>query len=453
MSLWQAKIGTDGHVQVSHDQTLARSKRLRISAEPFSRSLGTEVPDYLEDLVHVACAVHAVDRLIPRRHGLQERDQHRWNRHIRVQLSVRRPDLWMRPAILEALIDALGYLTEDNWEFDFLPREGSYRQRPIQSILFSRRAPTRIGLFSGGLDSLVGLATQARNDESTFVPLAIGLSPRLLGRQKKLLAQVTNENAYHLTPVVFPFWLSNPNPSRMSEERSQRTRGFLFSSLAAVAAQLTGSSEIQLFENGIGAINLPLTESQLGAQSTRSTHPVALRKLRQFVAGYLERDIILALPYLGLTKGDACRSLAGSPLRKLVSRTISCDSFPLRIPFAEQCGTCTSCLLRRQALFSAGIEDSTRYQHDLLGPQPKIPTRHWLPLKDMLWQVYRLDLALRSPDSWKGLALEFPILREIAQTMPSEVTSAKERLVSLYKRYVDEWSCFPIAGRELAFAA
>jgi hypothetical protein len=448
MSLWQATIGSDGHVRVSHHQMLARSKRLRISVEPFSRSLAIEVPDYLEDLVHVACAVHAVDRLVPRRHSSQERDQHRWNRQIRVQLSVRCPDLWMRPAILEALLDTLGYLTEDDWEFDFLPREHSYRRRPIQSVLFSRREPTRIGLFSGGLDSLVGLAAHAQHNEGTFVPLAVGLSSRLLGRQKELLVKASNDGAGHLKPIVFPFRFSNPSPARMSEERSQRTRGFLFGSLAAVAAQLTGSREILLFENGIGAINLPLTESQLGAQSTRSTHPIALKKLRHFLAGYLDRDISLDLPYLRFTKGEACRSLKRSSLQRLVGKTISCDSFPLRMPHAEQCGTCTSCLLRRQALFSAGIEDSTPYQHDLLGPQPKIPARHLLPLKDMLWQVHRLDQALGRSDSWSGLALEFPALMDVAQTI-----AAKEQLVNLYRRYVDEWSCFPVTGRELAFAA
>jgi hypothetical protein len=219
---------------------------------------------------------------------------------------------------------------------------------------------------------------------------------------------------------------------------------------------LTGGNEVLVFENGIGAINLPMTQAQFGAQSTRSTHPVGLRKLSGFLSQYLGSEMKLRLPYLLFTKGEACRILATSSFESLIARTISCDSFPLRIPEEEQCGACTSCLLRRQALFEAGLTDTARYRFDFLRDRAHIPPKHWLALKDMLWQVYRLEGALKAPDPWTELVCEFPSLQEVAQEIAADYSAigfAQQQLVRLYRRYVDEWDRFPVSSRELALAA
>ena len=52
-----------------------------------------------------------------------------------------------------------------------------------------------------------------------------------------------------------------------------------------------------------------------------------------------------------------------------VNKTVSCDgSFSRRVRRKTQCGICTSCLLRRQALAAAELSDidlSDNYQFDI----------------------------------------------------------------------------------------
>src|SRR4051794_15958555 len=101
MPSWQVSLNKGGEIQVFRDGLSVRHASLKAPVQALSRRLGAVVPDHVADLVEVACAIHAVDRLISRRHG-----QHRWNRSLRLQLPVRRPDLWLRPDIAESLLDS-----------------------------------------------------------------------------------------------------------------------------------------------------------------------------------------------------------------------------------------------------------------------------------------------------------------------------------------------------------
>lgn len=234
-------------------------------------------------------------------------------------------------------------------------------------------------------------------------------------------------------------------------ERSQRARGFLFHSLGLVGALMAGASEVLVYENGVGSINLPLSEAQLGAQSTRATHPVALYRLERFFCSLLGQRIHLRLPFLFLTKGQMCEKLRESPFRSLALQTISCDGFPQRQKGPEQCGVCTSCLLRRESLWAAGFGEDRReglYRHDVLGDVSAIPGDNLAPLWDMLSQVSRLERALFSATPWQSLAIEFPELQEIRDTLTDwhgsyTRSSIEERLVDLYTQYCMEWECFP----------
>src|SRR5207249_10165013 len=119
---------------------------------------------------------------------------------------------------------------------------------------------------------------------------------------------------------------------------------------------------------GVGASNLPYTNGQLGAQSTRAMHPTALALIQDVVNRVSARSFALELQNLYTTKGELCRTLAHSEFEDLATVTVSCDS-TLRVPGPKQCGVCTSCLLRRQALRVAGIydnrDDTYGYQNDV----------------------------------------------------------------------------------------
>jgi 7-cyano-7-deazaguanine synthase in queuosine biosynthesis len=449
MHPWEVHFEPSGRLRISRHGRAPREASLVVSHRAFEIRLGEVMPEALADLMEVAAVIHAVDRLAPR-------ESRSWTRHLRVRLSVRRTDLWSHLPIIESLTDVLSYFTEDKWELEFAGR-GISTTPPVQRLL-PMLGPVRVCLFSGGLDSLIGLAAAAMQDgEGTLLPVSVGLSSRLLHLQRELLAQAARR--CRMVPLIVPFRLHQRIPARVTEEKSQRTRGFLFGSYAAIAAWLAEAEEILVFENGVGAINLPLTPSQVGAQSTRSTHPVGLHKLGRFLSLLTESEIRFRLPHLFATKGEGCRLLAGSRFSDLAAQTVSCDSFPLRIEEMRQCGVCSSCLLRRQALQEGAIQENSRtskYRFDVLDVDKTIPQARLLGLKEMLWQIHRLRLALRADRPWQDLVTVFPSLREVAEEVANDETDvieAQERLVDLYRRYCAEWMRYPTGLSHIAVAA
>ena len=109
-------------------------------------------------------------------------------------------------------------------------------------------------------------------------------------------------------------------------------------------------------------------------------------------------------------------------LRDYLSLTFSCDGFPVRAKDKAQCGLCTSCLLRRQAIESAGLADSTvqGYLCDLAKAGFAFSDKQLHSLRAMDWQAQKIKVALAQANSWEALVQEFVELRrlesEVCQT-------------------------------------
>jgi hypothetical protein len=74
----------------------------------------------------------------------------------------------------------------------------------------------------------------------------------------------------------------------------------------------------------------------------------------------------------------------------------------------------------------------------------------------MLWQVYRVRVALNREDPWRGLVSEFPALREVAEVVAGadvQIERVQTELTQLYRRYSCEWARFPSSLAGLARAA
>lgn len=460
MATWEFSFEETRRLAVSRDGALVTSALIAPPRAAIARPLGALVPELLCDLIDVATVIHAVDRLAPRRlpRTGAKPGVHRWCRRLVVHMPVRLPDRWITPEISQTLVDCLDYLTEDDWSFNF-SQAPQVREPAVQRVLpFGQ--PTAVALFSGGLDSLAGLATEiSKSEHEVLALLTVATSSRLLHRQRELLGRLVHQTPIKVLPIITPFRLSRAGKARQFDETSQRTRGFIFGSFAAATAMLAGADKVLVFENGVGAINLPLTPAQLGAQSTRSTHPLALRKLRRFLRLLFGVELQFVSPSLLLTKGKMCRRLAGSPLCGLAARTVSCDGFPSRIPGPEHCGVCSSCILRRLALWEAKFQDDLvpgLYRYDLLRHPEEVSPSRQLPLVAMLWQVQRMRAALNSTDPWASLTQEFPELAEAAEMLPyleAGPQDSHQLLTRLYRRYCDEWLGFPSAGGELGQAA
>lgn len=109
-----------------------------------------------------------------------------------------------------------------------------------------------------------------------------------------------------------------------------------------------------------------------------------------------------------------------------------------------QCGYCSSCLLRRQALAVHGVEDQTPYiatTRSAASQSPLLPKPDYLLA--MLRQVEDLRAILSTRSSWQDFVHKYPRLAAVVdQTAPYTGMTPEvmmERLLGLYQAYVYEW--------------
>lgn len=423
-------------------------RKFRFDKSLLSSALGREFPALLEDLLDLASVIYSADRIARRPRFRKHSGHSLGQRQFHIEVPVSDPIRWSQPSVLHPLTEALSLFTEDCWHFEFYARA----QVPRALQLNLPAPPSAAVLFSGGLDSLAGLALQlSESRPRSIVALSCGTSSRLFHLQREQLRAMHACNQGRLKPLFVTASLRQRGPEYNLNEQSQRARGFFFSVLGSVAALMAGADELLICENGVGAINLPISDAQLGVQSSRATHPVAISKLAHFLQSLLERQFQIRLPYIFLTKGEMLARLDRESFERFALRSVSCDGFPPRQKGAEQCGLCSSCLLRRQALWSAGYSQDLslgQYRRDVLGDLSSISWARLAPLWDMLVQVDRLRRALLSPTPWQSLVIEFPELQEVSEVLAewpehSERVVARHRIVGLYKKYVEEWENFP----------
>jgi hypothetical protein len=82
-------------------------------------------------------------------------------------------------------------------------------------------------------------------------------------------------------------------------EYTQRTRSFLFASLAFAVARVLKLDRIRFYENGVLSLNLPISEQAVGARATRTTYPKVLKGFAQLFGLLLERDFVVENPFCG----------------------------------------------------------------------------------------------------------------------------------------------------------
>jgi hypothetical protein len=107
--------------------------------------------DAEHDLVVLCGAVVFADRTVRRRRGSG------WARDIELTVPVHTPEQWSEPRIMKRLIEALEFVTGDNWRFNFVP--GAERVAPGQSSIDWMEGPYVAVPFSDGLDSYLQMET------------------------------------------------------------------------------------------------------------------------------------------------------------------------------------------------------------------------------------------------------------------------------------------------------
>jgi hypothetical protein len=414
-----------------------------------NEGLSSEIDPLFADWLEIAHAIYLADRLV-RRPVSYERGSASWARRLHLRVPVRVFEFWAEEKMTTLLTEILSFLTEDVWSFEFCPGKLPRRSEGQQQFLFKNvSGPAEVALLSAGLDSFAGAAIrrQARPDEH-FVFVSGATSPTLRSRQSEQFRYLRGSKPHLATHIALEHNLRQP-PDRMDLESSQRSRGFLHLTLGCITALTVGARQLHVYENGVGAINLPLDGSQIGALNSRPVNPITLLRMSQLAQRIGGRGgFHIVNPFLFQTKGQMCEAVPVQNAAAILRRTISCDR-PTRRTGRIQCGTCSSCVLRRLSLYAAGLHHADpghEYDADLFEPDPALSKRRWLAFEKMHWQAGVIERALATPNPWSTLAEKFWMLPRVA----SEVELSEERadmetnLVSLYRRYVDEWRAFPV---------
>ena len=424
-----------------------------------SRVLGQRLTADVADLLDVAVGVYSADRRSPRDFSGSRTGQ----RSIRVELRLRNPDRWNAAHAAASLQEYLYWLSGDDWSFRFRQRCSQLPEAESQAPLFSVRpeSPTSVALFSGGLDSLAGLAcTAVRQPVASHVLVSGYTNTRLLAHQRRQVRRIRSgferqrrgagSSIWH---VAVGFGISQS--IRCIEEKGQRTRAFVFSALGVAAAIQAASDILHVYENGVGALNLPLNETQLGVDNYRGVHPRSLMLLEALLPIVLDNPVRIENPYLFRTKAEMCRALPEAGLVDVIRETVSCDSFPPRLPNGRtQCGYCTSCILRRQALHAAGLgvhDPSSAYRADILDGQAPLRPDQLHGMLVMRDQVFKVGRSLDQDDPWSALTESYPELArsslEISSRSRIGPVDASRELLRLFQTYVSEWQCFTALAR------
>lgn len=407
------------------------SNCFRFDEEVFARQIGRLPGPKCRDLLDLAMHIYAGDRLTRRNRRI---DVDGPSRVLPIStVPVSDPEFWME--LKPQVQYAIDFLTGDSWDFRFVSRE----PRECQQVLWDSEPTDEaiVCLQSDGLDSVAGLANRLlESDRPVFAVTAlhnIGIKRLVRDQQLPLLRERFGNR---IRSLMVPATLRHP-PPMSQQEVTQRGRSFLFAALGGVAAAELGANEVEVYENGVGVVNLPpMTGMQLGGRATRSAHPEFFRRMEALLQEVIGRPITFSLPFRNRTKAEMVATLSGDhKLEEAARQSASCIHYPRRVKGnAKHCGLCPGCIGRRQAMISAGIDETCdRYEIDFLSDAnvDKCDVEQLDHLKAIVTQVEFLS-CVTSSDS-----LPLSVRAHLAKVLCSR--ESPERTIQLLQRYRSEW--------------
>ncbi len=355
-------------VVVSLDYLEGRpSRRVRIGLPRFVQDV-YHLKERILDLLELASYAFAMDRLISR--GRKDAlEYHRWGRSIDFYMRVRDFDFWSQASVANALRAALLFMTGDeDIMFHFEPGHSTPPTNLFDAPGFSLDAGTmglEVTLFSGGVDSLAG-ALELLTSRTCKVILVSHLSqPGTRHTQNALVNALQSRFPGRVLRYGFDCTLRDTR----AVEETQRSRSFLYTSIAYAIASSYGLRQFTVYENGVTSINLRRREDLANARASRTTHPQTISQLAKLFSMIEEREVTIKLPYLFCTKADVMRKvMALAP--ELLASAVSCSRTFQTTGQTTHCGRCVQCVDRRIAAHAVGAEDLDHlglYTSDIIG--------------------------------------------------------------------------------------
>jgi len=314
------------------------------------------LPDRIKDLLEIAAYVFAADRKT-KRGTPDSMEYHSWSRSFHFIIKVRDHQFWKKETVKNKLSEVLCFMTGDkacDFTFNsgyFTGKAGLFDEENFKIIPSSS---TSVILFSGGLDSLAGILNMLETTNDKVCLISHVSQNATLRTQKKLYKALNKDYPNRLEPH-YTFKCNLKGDTALEE--TQRTRSFLYSSIAFAIATAYSQNTFYLFENGITSINFSRREDLINARASRTTHPKTLELLTELLSLVNESQIKIEHPFLFKTKTDILQLLAKYEKKEYINSTVSCCKTRMKLQNSTHCGGCFQCIDRRFAAYGAELEE------------------------------------------------------------------------------------------------
>ena len=401
-----------------------------------STHLASSLPNVFIDLLEIATYVYCADQATTRGGKTDRGVGKNWRKALRLAIPVREPSLWSSPEITEALCNALNFLSEHEFDFEF---ETLSNPPPIQEYLNFEEGPAEgfraeeVVLFSGGLDSFAGAIEEIAVNKRKVALVSHRSVPKIDSRQKSLIHTLRQKCDPSVAPIHIPVWINKDK--RLSKEFTQRTRSFLYLSLATAVAKVFDLSRIKIYENGVVSLNLPISAQLVGTRATRSTHPQAMRRIADFFQRLLGEEFYIENPFFWKTKAEIVQKITENGFGASIKDTVSCSRVIGQTKERPHCGKCSQCIDRRFGVLAAEAEEfdpADKYEVDLLtGPRDKGDSR------TMLESYIRTASDVDEMDE-NGFFAKFGEANRAIKYMGGGIDQNAEKIYELYKRHAKQ---------------
>jgi len=268
----------------------------KIHFESLTHEILSNFEPLAQDLIEIASYVYYADCSV-RRSSDVDVFARNWRRRFEFVIPVNSPETWNRPEIKNSLIEILSFLSEDEFFFNFIPP----RPSPTQLFFDYPDVPEPffgadfLSLFSGGLDSLIGSLYYLKERNEHPLLISHRSNPLMDKRQKDLVILLRERNSEWSFPHL-SIWINRLR--NRAVENTQRTRSFLYLSIATAVASELRIERIQICDNGITSINIPISPQNVGTLLTRSTHPRFLKLYEQLIGNLFSNSITIENPFI-----------------------------------------------------------------------------------------------------------------------------------------------------------
>jgi len=269
--------------------------------------------------------------------------------------------------VREEILYAMFLLSHDAWDIEFTHYQGT----PEVTQTWSQESDSKVLLFSGGLDSFAAALNLGYSRQQVHLVSHLTGNQNISRCQASLFEHLNSTFPSQFTRTGVRVGGMNrategyPFPTDQAREDTQRTRSFLFLTLAGIIARrISAKDVIMIAENGQLAIHLPLTAARISAFSTHTAHPEFIDSMTKILRAVLSFNIRINNPFLYMTKAEVVGTIQRDGTT-MIPNTISCWMSARITGGHTHCGACVPCIIRRIANESNGIKID-EYSRDIL---------------------------------------------------------------------------------------